>query len=39
MRMNSNTTMHDKEIDIVHIPVIELSQLDFDNLVESLKPG
>ncbi len=29
--------MHDREINIVHIPVLELDKQDFDHLVETLK--
>jgi hypothetical protein len=34
MRENYNTTLHDKEINLVHIPIAELSPEIFDDIVQ-----
>lgn len=37
IRQNINNTLHDKEVSLVHIPIVEISPADFDKLMNTIK--
>lgn len=37
IKKNYNQTAHDREIDTVHIPILEIEPADFNTLLESIK--